>query len=88
MRALWLVLLAVPGAAQAHASERAVLLTLPTGWYLIGAALVVALTAALALLAGKLPASSSNCPTGRRITSWAEAGKEISLEESPNLYKQ
>ena len=39
-------------------------------------------------LAGKLPASSSNCPTGRRITSWAEAGKEISLEESPNLYKQ
>ena len=76
MRALWLVLLAVPGAAQAHASERAVLLTLPTGWYLIGAAVVVTLTAVLALLAGKLPAFTAHrlfdrpafLPRG--VTSW------------------
>jgi hypothetical protein len=67
MRGLRVALLVVPGAAHAHASERAVLLTLPTGWYLIGAALVVALTAALALLAGKLPAFAAHRLLDRRV---------------------
>lgn len=47
-----------PGAAQAHAAERMVILTLPTGWYMTGAAAAVALTALLLLLAPRLPTVS------------------------------
>lgn len=46
----------LPGPALAHASEKAVILLLPTGLYIIGAGLAVALTAVLALAAGRLPA--------------------------------
>lgn len=45
-----------PGMAFAHASERAVILTLPTGSFIWGAALAVALTATVALFARRLPA--------------------------------
>jgi len=55
LRLLRPLLPAVPGAAHAHASERAVILTLPTGWYLAGAGLAVALTAVLALVSRRLP---------------------------------
>lgn len=68
-----------PSAALAHASERMVILTLPTGWYILGAALAVALTAAAGLLAGRWPefrarvlfARPSLLP--RSITSWIGA---------------
>ncbi|WP_347311203.1 hypothetical protein [Defluviimonas sp. SAOS-178_SWC] len=60
MRALAVVAVLIPAAAFAHASERAVMLTLPTGWYLIGAGVVVALTAALGLLPGRLPAFTTH----------------------------
>lgn len=48
-------LAAMPGPALGHASERMVILTLPTGYYMAGAALAVALTAALGLAAPRLP---------------------------------
>ena len=44
-----------PTPAFAHAYERMVILTLPTGYYMLGAALVVALTALLGALAPRLP---------------------------------
>lgn len=72
-------LLFVPGAARAHASERAVLLTLPTGWYLVGAGAAVALTAVLALGTGRLPAFAARplldrpALMPRSVTSWAGA---------------
>jgi hypothetical protein len=64
MRLLPLALAAclAPGAALAHASERAVILTLPTGHYIAGAAAVVALTAVLGVLAPRIP-----CPRPRRV---------------------
>lgn len=46
---------ALPGAALAHASERMVLMTLPTGYYLYGAALIVGVTALVGALAPRLP---------------------------------
>ena len=46
----------VPGPALAHASDRAVILTLPTGPYIWGAGLAVALTALVAAFGGRLPA--------------------------------
>ncbi len=58
-----LVLLA-PALAFAHASERMVILTLPTGYYILGAALVVALTALIGALAPRLP-------TPRAVTLYA-----------------
>lgn len=76
MRRLAVLAWFAPAAAHAHASERAVLMTLPTGWYLVGAALVVALTAVLALLAGRLPAFAARRLFDRRalvprvVTSW------------------
>jgi hypothetical protein len=48
-------LAAIPAVALAHASERMVILTLPTGYYMAGAALAVALTAAVGLAAPRLP---------------------------------
>jgi hypothetical protein len=78
-RLIWPALLTAPGAADAHASERAVMLTLPTGWYLAGAAVAVALTALLALLSGRLPAFAARPLFERRallpraVTSWAGA---------------
>lgn len=77
--AFLLLLPLAPGAALAHASERAVLLTLPTGWYLIGAALVVALTALLAGFSGRLPAFAAHriadrpALLPRSLTSWTAA---------------
>jgi hypothetical protein len=64
MRRLPLALAAclAPGDALAHASERAVILTLPTGHYIAGAAAAVALTAVLGVLAPRIP-----CPRPRRI---------------------
>ena len=44
-----------PTPALAHASERMIILTLPTGHYIVGAAAVVALTALLVVLAPRLP---------------------------------
>lgn len=57
-RAAFPVLVAAlaPGAALAHASERGVILTLPTGAFIWGAAVAVAITAGAALLARRLPA--------------------------------
>ncbi len=55
MRRLAVAACLLPGAAHAHAAERAIILTLPTGWYLAGAGVAVALTALLALLSGRLP---------------------------------
>ena len=46
----------MPGPALAHAAERMVILTLPTGRYILGAALAVALTALAGALAPRLPA--------------------------------
>lgn len=48
--------LLAPSRALAHAGERMVILTLPTGRYMLGAALAVALTALAGLLALRLPA--------------------------------
>lgn len=56
MRKLLAALVFSPGAAFAHASERMVILTLPTGWYMLGAGLAVALTAIAGMMAGRLPA--------------------------------
>lgn len=56
-----------PGAALAHASERMVILTLPTGWYILGAAVAVALTAVLALAGGRLPAFGARQLWSRRL---------------------
>ncbi|MDI3338446.1 hypothetical protein QKW60_18700 [Defluviimonas aestuarii] len=55
MRWLAACLALIPGAALAHASERMVILTLPTGWYMLGAGIAVALTALAGLMAGRLP---------------------------------
>lgn len=85
MRRLAVLAWFVPAAAHAHASERAVLMTLPTGWYLVGAALVVALTAFLALLAGRLPAFAARRLFDRRalvprvVTSWIGAALLLAL---------
>ncbi|HET9068624.1 MAG TPA: hypothetical protein VFN28_08255 [Amaricoccus sp.] len=52
---LALLALLVPAPALAHASERMIVLTLPTGRYILGAAAVVALTAVIGALAPRLP---------------------------------
>lgn len=54
-RAITAVLLIAPGAVLAHASERAVILTLPTGPYILGAGLAVAVTALTAVTGQRLP---------------------------------
>jgi hypothetical protein len=55
LRRLPLAALLAPSRALAHATERMVILTLPTGRYMLGAALAVALTAVAALAAPRLP---------------------------------
>ena len=64
-RRLALLAALAPGRALAHASERMIILTLPTGRYILGAATVVALTALLGALAPRLPAFRS-----RRLASF------------------
>jgi len=54
-RRLALAALLAPSRALAHASERMVILTLPTGRYMLGAALAVALTALARIAAPRLP---------------------------------
>ncbi len=56
MRWLAAALVLWPAAAYAHASERMVILTLPTGWYILGAGAAVVLTVAVGLFVGRLPA--------------------------------
>ena len=65
-----LPILLTPGIAHAHASERGVILTLPTGRYILAAAAAVALTALLvaagAAAAGAAPAAAAGAARGRR----------------------
>ncbi len=77
MRCLPVLFLLLPGAAFAHASERMVILTLPTGWYLIGAGIAVALTAVVGLLAGRLPAFAAHILTERPVLVPPAAGSWI-----------
>lgn len=56
MRWLAVFLVLLPVSAHAHASERMVILTLPTGWYIVGAGAAVLLTALAGLLARRIPA--------------------------------
>lgn len=80
MRKLLASLIFFPGAAFAHASERMVILTLPTGWYMLGAGLAVALTAIVGVMAGRLPAFRSRrlrdrpALLPRGFASWLGAG--------------
>lgn len=67
MRGLAAVLIVLPGPAFAHASERMVILTLPTGWYLTGAGLAVALTAVGTTLARRLPAFAAHTLAERPV---------------------
>lgn len=70
------VLSLAPGPALAHVSERAVILTLPTGPYIWGAGLAVALTALVAAFGGRLPDFGSRplfvrpAILSRSATSW------------------
>ena len=50
-----LSLVITPTMAFAHAGERMVILTLPSGYYITGAALVVGLTALIVALGPRLP---------------------------------
>jgi hypothetical protein len=80
MRKLLAAFVFFPDAAFAHASERMVILTLPTGWYMLGAGLAVALTAVGGLIARRLPAFRAQGLFERRallsrdVTSWIGAG--------------
>src|SRR5690606_279868 len=75
--ALAAALALAPGAALAHAPARMVILTLPTGYYLAGAAAAVALTALVAALAPRLPAPRAHrllerpVRVPRAASSWA-----------------
>jgi hypothetical protein len=64
---LALVAALLPARALAHASERMVILTLPTGRYIAGAAAAVALTALAGLAAPRLRG-----PRPRRLLEWRE----------------
>lgn len=70
-----LALLLLPAAAWAHAGERMVILTLPTGWSIAGAALAVALTALVAVRLGPAaPAAPRVIATRRRLLPEGWAG--------------
>ncbi|SPH24511.1 hypothetical protein DEA8626_03563 [Defluviimonas aquaemixtae] len=79
MRRLALLPAFLPGAAHAHASERMVILTLPTDWYMAGAGAAVLLTALAGLMARRLPAFRGHkilerpIVVPRPLTSWAAA---------------
>lgn len=74
-----LVLLLLPEALHAHASERMVILTLPTGGFLVGAGIAVALTAVLGLRSGRIPSFPVRrvldrpALVQRSVTSWTGA---------------
>ncbi|PPB82315.1 hypothetical protein LV82_00243 [Albidovulum inexpectatum] len=69
-----------PGPAFAHASERMVIQTLPTGWYMLGAGLAVAITALAIPFLRHLPKVRATClferprllPPG--VTNWLAFG--------------
>ena len=61
-----LSLVIAPTSARAHPGERMVILTLPTGYYITGAALVVALTALIVALGPRLPNPPPRCLFERR----------------------
>lgn len=79
MRWLAILLAILPAAAIAHASERMVILTLPTGWYMIGAAVVVFVTASAGRFARHIPAYAPVALferpviVPRAVTSWCGA---------------
>lgn len=84
-RAITAMLACAPGAAFAHASERAVILTLPTKGFIWGAGLAVALTALMASLGARLPAFTARRLFARRallpegFTSWLSAALLLAL---------
>jgi len=68
----------LPGAAAAHATQRAVLQTLPTAPYILGAGLAVALSAIVVAFVRQIPAPRSLILASRRIAphdagSWVAA---------------
>ncbi len=67
MRALAAGFALLPGAAFACALPPSVILTLPTGHYILGAALTVGLTAVLGAMAQRLPAMQAHLIHERRI---------------------
>ncbi|MDT8857587.1 hypothetical protein RNZ50_21595 [Paracoccaceae bacterium Fryx2] len=67
MRGLAAALLLLPGAAFACALPPSVVMTLPTGFYMTGAALTVALTAALGALSHRLPVMQPRLLLDRRV---------------------
>jgi len=76
--------LLAPSPALAHAAERMVILALPTGRYMLGAALAVALTALAGLLAPRLPGprpvALARVPAlPRHAGSWAAAIAALGL---------
>ena len=62
-----LCLCLAPGVAFACALPPSVVMTLPTGWYMVGAALTVGLTAILGGLAGRLPGMGARLLWQRRV---------------------
>lgn len=72
-------LAALPGMAAAHASERMVILTLPTGWSIAGAALAVGLTAALAVCLPRGAVPAPRLLAVRRRLLPADAGSWLGL---------
>jgi hypothetical protein len=72
-----------PTSALAHASERMVVLTLPTGRYILGAALAVALTAAAGLAVPRLPRlrplAVFRLPAAPAVLSWLSAALVLAL---------
>lgn len=78
-RASAALLACAPGAAMAHASQRAVLMTLPTKGFVWGAGAVVALTALISGLTRRGPAFAARTLFARRqlapdgLTSWLSA---------------
>ncbi|MCR8725011.1 hypothetical protein [Frigidibacter sp. ROC022] len=65
--------LALAGPAHAHASERMVILTLPTGPFLVGAGLAVLLGVVAGSLGGRLPGFGA-----RRLADWPGEGVALS----------
>ncbi|MFN3844785.1 MAG: hypothetical protein ACK4RZ_03050 [Paracoccaceae bacterium] len=67
MKALAGVLTLLPGAAFACALPPSVILTLPTGQYIAGAAVTVAVTALMGAMAGRLPKLDASLVLDRRV---------------------
>ena len=62
-----IIVLILPGAALACALPPSVIMLLPTGWYITGAAITVAITALLGAAADRLPAMAPRLVMERRI---------------------